>query len=109
MQYFLRNSSHLTYYKITACVEQEGTEVFLKELITFTILQNYYMCRTRGNCSIFKGIYQDHTTTKILLMQDWRKKQNFCRNFKTSANILVIQNYYKSRMFRKVIKYFRIL
>ena len=49
---------------------QKETVVFLKELITFNILQNYHMCSTRGNCGIFEGIYQDHTTTKILLMQD---------------------------------------
>ena len=67
------------------------------------------MCRTRGNCGIFEGIYQDHTTKKILLMQDWRKVQNFRRNFKTAANIAILQNYYTSRMFGKVINYFRIL
>ena len=41
----------------------------LKELITFKILQNYCMCRARGNYRIFEGIYNDHTTTKILLIQ----------------------------------------
>ena len=54
------------YYKITTCVGQEETVVFLKEFITFYIPQNYYMCRTRGNCSIFEGIHYFLHTAKLL-------------------------------------------
>ena len=66
--HFLRNSSHLTFYKIIRCVGQEETVAFLKEFLTFNIPQNYYMCRTRGNSSIFEGIHQIIHTTKLLHM-----------------------------------------
>ena len=35
---------------------------FLKEFIIFNILKNYYMCRTRENCSIFGGINSSYLT-----------------------------------------------
>ena len=43
LYYFLRNSLRFTYYKITTCVGQEGTVVFLKEL---TLRFAYYKITT---------------------------------------------------------------
>ena len=77
------------YYKITTCVEQEEIVVFLKEFIAFDKPQNYCISVKQKEMVIF--FYQDHTTTKILLMQDWRKVQNFRRNFKTSLRVLLIE------------------
>ena len=50
---FLRNSSHLTYYKITTCVGQQETVVFLKEFITFDKLQNYCISVEQEEMVIF--------------------------------------------------------
>ena len=50
---FSGNSLLSTYYKIAACVGQEGTVVFLNEFITFNTLQNYYMCRKKSKLLVF--------------------------------------------------------
>ena len=51
---------------------QEETVVFLKEFITFYILQNYYMCRSRGNCSIFKELITFYTLQEtVVFLKEW--------------------------------------